>query len=55
MNTHDIRTLSPQETRLLNALSVAGKSVFTVEEARAVANGGVPNLARLLSRLTRKR
>ena len=55
MNTHDIRTLSPQETRLLNALSVAGKSVFTIVEARAVANGDAPNLARLLSRLTHKR
>jgi predicted transcriptional regulator of viral defense system len=55
MNTSSIRTLSPQETRLLNALSVAGKSVFTVEDARAIANGGISNLARLLSRLTHKR
>jgi predicted transcriptional regulator of viral defense system len=55
MNTRSIRTLSPQETRLLNALSVAGKSVFTVEEARAIADDEKSNLPRLLSHLTRKR
>ncbi len=55
MNTNKVRTLSPQETRLLHALSVTGKSVFTVAEARAAVNGDAPKLARLLSRLTRKR
>lgn len=55
MNTRNIRTLSPSETRLLNAISVAGKSVFTIEEARAIANGNAFNLVRLLSRLTHKR
>jgi predicted transcriptional regulator of viral defense system len=55
MNTQNIRTLSSQETRLLNALSAAGKSVFTVEDAETVVNGQVGNLPRLLSRLVRKR
>jgi predicted transcriptional regulator of viral defense system len=54
-NTRSIRTLGPQETRLLNALSVAGKTTFTVEEAQALAGGEVANLPRLLSRLTQKR
>ena len=54
-NTHSIRTLSPQETRLLNALSVVGKTTFTVEEAQALAGDEVANLPRLLSRLTQKR
>lgn len=55
INTQNIRTLSTQETRLLNALSAAGRTVFTVEDAQAVANGDVANLPRLLSSLTRKR
>ncbi|NUQ36655.1 MAG: hypothetical protein HUU23_02435 [Caldilineales bacterium] len=55
MNTQNIRTLSTQETRLLNALSVAGKTVFTVEDAQAAANGQGANLLRLLSSLARKR
>jgi predicted transcriptional regulator of viral defense system len=55
MNTQNVRTLSTQETRLLNALSAAGKTVFTVEDALLVANGQDANLPRLLSSLTRKR
>lgn len=55
MSTLNIRTLGAQDTRLLNTLSAAGKAVFTVEDARAASDGKVPNLSRLLSRLTRKR
>ncbi len=55
MNTQNIRTLSTQETRLLNALSAAGKTVFTVEDALVAANGQSANLPRLLSGLTHKR
>ncbi len=55
MSTRNVRTLSSQETRLLNALSAAGKTVFNVEDAQAAANGQSANLPRLLSGLTRKR
>lgn len=55
MNTQNIRTLSAQETRLLNTLSAAGKTVFTAEDAQAAANGQIANLPRLLSSLARKR
>ena len=55
INTLNIRTLNAQETYLLNTLSVAGKTVFTTEDAQAVANGRVSNLPQLLSGLTRKR
>lgn len=55
MNTQNVRTLSTQETRLLNALSADGKAVFTFEDALAAANGQSANLPRLLSGLTRKR
>lgn len=55
MSTQNVRTLNSQETRLLNALSAAGKTVFTVEDAQAAANGQSANLPRLLSGLTRKR
>jgi predicted transcriptional regulator of viral defense system len=54
-STRSIRTLNPSETRLLNALSVAGKTTFTAEEAQSIAGGEVSNLPRLLSRLTQKR
>lgn len=55
MSTQNIRTLNTQETRLLNTLSAIGKTVFTVEDALAAANGQGANLPRLLSGLTRKR
>lgn len=55
MSTQNVRTLSTQETQLLNTLSAAGKTVFTVEDALAAANGHSANLPRLLSGLTRKR
>ena len=55
MSTQKLRTLSAQETRLLNALSAAGKTVFTVEDALSAANDQDANLPRLLSGLTRKR
>lgn len=55
MSTQNIRTLNTQETRLLNALSAAGKTVFTVEDALVAANGQGANLPRLLSSLAHKR
>lgn len=51
----NVRTLSPTEARLLNALATAGKTIFGTEDARAVLNGQGEQVHKLLYRLTKKR
>ena len=52
---YPIRTLGEQESYLLSSLSAAGRTVFTVEDARAVMNDSAANIRKLLHRLHRKR
>lgn len=55
MSEIHIRTLSEQESRLLNSLSVEGKRVFASSDARAVFGCERVNVNKLLSRLVQKR
>lgn len=55
ISTRNIRTLTPQETHVLNALSVNGKSVVTIADARRTFEGDEAILLRILSRLVQKR
>jgi len=54
MTTRDIKTLGEDGARLLTSLSVAGKTVFTSEDAAEVLGAEV-NVRLLLSRLENKR
>ncbi len=54
MTTRDIKTLGEDGARLLTSLSVAGKTVFTSEDAVQVLEDEV-NVRLLLSRLEKKR
>ena len=49
------RTLSEQESLLLSSLSAAGKTVFTIEEARRALESEELDVRKLLHRLSRKR
>lgn len=50
-----IRSLSDREARLLSELAAAGRTVFTIEEARQVADTNGADVTRLLHRLAAKR
>ena len=50
-----MRSLSDRETRLLSALAAAGRSVFTIDEARRTPGANDADVAKLLYRLTAKR
>ena len=54
MTTRDMKTLGEDGARLLTSLSVAGKTVFTSEDAAQVLGDKV-NARLLLSRLEKKR
>lgn len=54
MATETTKTLGSQGARLLTALSVAGKTVFTVEEARQLLDNGRPQVRQLLYRLEKR-
>jgi predicted transcriptional regulator of viral defense system len=49
------RSLSNHEARLLTALAAAGRTVFTIKEARQTYGGNGADVARLLHRLSAKR
>ncbi len=49
------RTLSERESYLLSTLSAAGRTVFSVEDARAILGGSDASIRKLLHRLHRKR
>jgi predicted transcriptional regulator of viral defense system len=49
------RSLSNSEARLLTALAAAGRTVFTIKEARQTYGGNGADVARLLHRLSVKR
>lgn len=49
------RTLSERESYLLSTLSAAGRTVFTVDDARAVLGAPDASVRKLLHRLHRKR
>jgi len=55
MVTQNIRTLTPNESRLLNTLASAGQIVFSAQEARAALAGQEQQAPQLLHRLVRKR
>lgn len=50
-----VRSLSDREARLLTALAAAGRTIFTIEEARQAYDGNGADVARLLHRLSAKR
>ena len=50
-----VRSLSDREARLLSALAAAGRTIFTIEEARRTSGGDGADVARLLYRLATKR
>lgn len=50
-----IRSLSDREARLLSALAAAGRTVFSIEEAREAQGVNGNEVARLLHRLSAKR
>ncbi len=54
-NPQPPRTLSERESYLLSSLSAAGRTVFSVEDARAVLGGPDVGVRKLLHRLSRKR
>ena len=55
MSTQNIRTLTPNESRLLNTLAGEGRIIFTAQEARETLGAQETQTAQLLYRLTRKR
>ncbi len=55
MVTQNIRTLTPNESQLLNTLAGDGHIIFTVQEARATLGAQESQTGQLLHRLTRKR
>ena len=50
-----IRSLSSREARLLSTLAAAGRTIFTIEEARQTSDADGADVARLLYRLAAKR
>jgi len=54
MMTETTRTLGSQGAQLLTALSVAGKTVFTVEDARQLLDGDGTLVRKLLYRLEKR-
>lgn len=55
MNTQNVRTLTANESRLLNTLAGEGRIIFTAQEAQAALGAQGPQTGQLLHRLTRKR
>jgi len=52
---YPVRTLNERESYLLSTLSAAGRTVFTIEDARAVLEASDTSVRKLLHRLHRKR
>ena len=50
-----VRSLSDGEARLLSALAAAGRTIFTIAEARQTYDGNGADVARLLHRLSARR